>query len=555
MILSRLNLLSLGLALLVAAPAWAADPEWVASDEELLRSVETPTDSPALLEFFRRRTLREADRERILALIGKLGDDNFETREQATVDLIGLGSLARPQLQEATRFKDIEVVRRAERCLEVIDKVNGPAYLIAAVRLLGYRRPPGATEVLLAYAPNAEDVQVINEISKNLAVVGFQEGQPEPLLLAALADQHPGKRAVAAEALCRARVLEPLAAVRPLLQDRDVKVRQRVASALVEAQQKEGLPVLIELLNDLPRDQVWRVEDLLFRIAGDKAPPPASADDPAGRFKWQEAWRAWWKEQGPKLDLARLEQLRKPLGYTLLTIYGNRAGLTGSVLELDDQGKVRWQINNLSYPVDAQVLGADRVLVAEYTSKTVTERNLKGEIVWQKPVATFLIGARRLPNGNTFIVSRTQLLEVDRAGKEVWTLSRPDITAAVRLAAGDVLVATNVGQLVRLNAAGKELKSFPLGGTLYPIGGHMQVLPSGRIVVPLYGASKVVEFDPEGKQVHELAVNRPTSMFRLANGNTLVANRLQHQVIEYDRTGKVVWQYTAEGRPTSVSRR
>jgi hypothetical protein len=550
---SRLILLTLGL--LLTTSLRAADPEWVAADEELLRSVEAATDGPGLLEFFRQRTLREVDKERIRALIGKLANDDFETREKATADLIALGSLARSPLQEATRSKDVEVMRRAEHCLEIIEKVNRPAYLMAAVRLLAFRRPAGATEVLLAYVPNTEDLQVADEISKALAQVGLREGKADPLLLAALADRHAGKRAVAAEALCRARSAEPLAAVRPLLKDRDVKVRQRVASALVESGQKDGLPVLIELLNELPRDEVWRVEDLLFRVAGDKAPPPASVDDPAGRFKWQAAWKVWWQEQGPKLDLARLEQTRQPLGYTLLTFYGSRAGLTGSVVELDDQGKVRWQIDNLNYPVDAQVLGPDRVLVAEYGGKIVTERTLKGEVKWQRPVSTALISARRLPGGNTFIVSRTQLLEVDREGKEVWTLNRPDIGAAVRLPGGDVLVATNAGQLVRINAAGKEVKSFPLGGTVYPIGAQIQLLPSGRIVVPLYGVGKVVELDLEGKQVHELAATRPTSMFRLANGNTLVANRTQHQVVEYDRTGKVVWQYTAEGRPTSVSRR
>ncbi len=50
------------------------------------------------------------------------------------------------------------------------------------------------------------------------------------------------------------------------------------------------------------------VEDVLYRLAEDKSPTVAPGTDDAGRKKYREAWEAWWKDQGPKLDVAKLEE-------------------------------------------------------------------------------------------------------------------------------------------------------------------------------------------------------------------------------------------------------
>src|SRR5439155_22540262 len=115
---------------------------------------------------------------------------------------------------------------------------------------------------------------------------------------------------------------------------------------------------------------------------------------------------------------ARLDAQRY-LGYTLIVSQD-----TGTVLELGADGKPRWQLLNLQGPADAQVLPNGRVLVTEMHGGRVTERNLKNEVVWEKQV-NWPMGAQRLPNGNTFIVLRNQLLEVDRGGKEVFVYNRP----------------------------------------------------------------------------------------------------------------------------------
>src|SRR5207244_12664859 len=95
----------------------------------------------------------------------------------------------------------------------------------------------------------------------------------------------------------------------------------------------------------------------------------------------------------------------------------------GRVLEMDAAGKVRWEINALATPLDAQVLGEDRVLIAEQNNNRVTERNFKGEVKWEKQVPQ-PINVERLKNGHTFVMRRNGMHEFDREGKEVVSIQR-----------------------------------------------------------------------------------------------------------------------------------
>src|SRR5205823_6720960 len=112
----------------------------------------------------------------------------------------------------------------------------------------------------------------------------------------------------------------------------------------------------------------------------------------------------------------------------------------GEVVNLDGSNRPRWRVGGLQFPLDAQLLPGDRVLVAEHKGDRVTERNAKGDILWEKKVEGPLV-AQRLPNGHTFIANRNQLLEFDRDGKEVFTYTRPGgeaIMKAEKLPNGDI---------------------------------------------------------------------------------------------------------------------
>src|SRR5262245_53146659 len=60
-------------------------------DEELLKKAGLKTDSPSLLEFFRKRTLPEESRPAVLKFVKQLGSDVYAEREQAGQELIALG--------------------------------------------------------------------------------------------------------------------------------------------------------------------------------------------------------------------------------------------------------------------------------------------------------------------------------------------------------------------------------------------------------------------------------------------------------------------------------
>jgi outer membrane protein assembly factor BamB len=112
---------------------------------------------------------------------------------------------------------------------------------------------------------------------------------------------------------------------------------------------------------------------------------------------------------------------------------------------------------------------------------------------------------------------------------------------------------TQFGTFVRLDAAGKEQKSITISQNMGLAA--VDALPSGRIVVPIWGESKVVEFDADGKRVWEASANTPASAMRLPNGNTLVACNGSQEIIELDRNGKKVWEHKATGNPWRARRR
>jgi hypothetical protein len=370
------------------------------------------------------------------------------------------------------------------------------------------------------------------------------------VLLTALTDRIPIRRAAAAMALCQANVREQLPAVRKLLQDPEPTARLRVALALASLHERDAIPVLIALLGDLPTTQLWTVEDLLFRLAGDRAPAVGLGNDEDSRRKCRDAWAGWWREHGPQTDLGKLLPAQRLLGYTLVVVQQDKS--SGRVFELGVDGKPRWQISGLQYPLDAQVLPDDRVLIAEFNGHRVSERNFRGEILWEKQV-TNPIAVQRLSTGNTFIATRTQLFELDPSGKEVARQTIAGFVMAARKQNDGRIGCIIGGVFQQLDVAGKELKRWNVG-SVQTVGG-IDVLPGGRVLVVHVFANKVVEYDSTGKVLWEAQVNHPTSAVRLPNGNTLVACYDTGQVVELDQAGKTVWQHRTEGELARARRR
>src|SRR5262249_45356693 len=153
-------------------------------------------EGPALLDEFRRRTLTDARRTQIETLIRQLGDEAFDVRENAEVELLKVGQPALALLRQAVNDPDVEIRQRAQKCLRTLEKgpaTNAPA---AVSRLVALRKPEGAAEAVLGFIPYADDETTLSEAQSALAALALREdGQPEPALLKALEDKTPARRA------------------------------------------------------------------------------------------------------------------------------------------------------------------------------------------------------------------------------------------------------------------------------------------------------------------------------------------------------------------------
>ncbi|MFO0969559.1 MAG: HEAT repeat domain-containing protein [Gemmataceae bacterium] len=541
-------------------------PDTSEEDRKMLREIGQGSDGPALLEYFRKRTYKEADPKAVTASVKDLADEDFEVREKAYARLLGLGASALVGIKEAEKSPDTEVKRRAEELRIRIEASAQPNVQSAVARLVGKTRPAGAAEVLLNYIPFAADNNVVDEICIALGEVANPGGKVDPAVIKALDDERPIKRAAAGEALMRAGVKDELPSVRKLLKDKEATVRLRAGLSLARVYEKDALPPLVDLMKELNPEQLWPVEEILVRLAGEKAPQVSLGTNDETRKKAHAAWSDWLGKNMASIDLAKIDSESAQLGYTLIVMQnfgaimgGRRLPNQGEVMELDVAKKVRWKFNVTTYPVDAVVTGADSVLVCEFHGAKISERDTKGNVKWDKNVGGNPIGVQKLPGGNIFVVMQNRLLEMDRMGKEIYTIDRPghDIFRARKLRSGDVAFVTNTGQYVRMDPKTKAVvKSFAVG-QIPVLFGSIDVLASGHVVVPDFNRHRVVEFDADGKEVKAFNVLQfPNSVQRLPNGNTLVSSQNTRRVVEYDRTGTEVWSHNiTDGQPFVAHRR
>ena len=519
-------------------------------------------DDKVLLDEFKSRTMTDDERDQALALIQKLDDVSADVREKASTELVGMGLRVAPLLRQASTSPNPRIGPFAQKCLQLIEKDAPNPLPAAAGRLLALRAPDGAVPTLLAYLPYADSDSAAEELRDLLARLAVHDPQAGPALVKALGDRIGIRRSAAAVALVRRGAGDDLPAVKKLFKDSDPDVRLRTALAvLTAARDKDAVPVLIGLLGDLPADQVWQAEDMLTFLAGDKAPTVSAVGDADARKKAGAAWAEWWAANNAGIDLAKIDlNEKRELGY-LLAVEMNFPGKpTGRIIEQDAAGKVRWQIENINWPQDAQVTAGNRVLVIDNNGMRVTERETtSGKILWEKNVqGAFRV--QRLPNGNTFVACRNALIELDRSSehKEVFNQPRLNDTIldAQKMRDGQIEVVTYQGVYSRLDAQGKELKSSRVPFNFaFGVGGG-EVLPNDHVLLSSPNTGKVYEYDLDGKTVMEANVQLANNFFRLPNGHTLVTCMNQTHVVELDPTGKVVNDMKDLAfRPWRVSRR
>jgi hypothetical protein len=551
------RLVALVLLLLVCAVDLRGDEPEPNPDEVLLKKAGIAADGPALLAFFRARTLSDEEQARLVDKVQRLGDPSFPVRRKAAAELVAAGRAALPALRAALKDPDPERARRVAQSVQAIEAASDPGVTIAVARLLGVRNPEGAAETVLNYLPFAEDEVLEEDLLATLRVVGLRDGKPEAALLANLRDGKPVRRAAAAFVLGRLAAADRPAGVAALLADSDARVRFRAAQALLAGKEKAAVPVLVALLEEGPASLAYAAEGMLGRIAGEDAPRVwlGSGDDEE-RKRCRSAWAGWWKDHADDLPVTALDVEERQIGLTLICCCDGYNNGKGKVWEVDARGNTRWEINTANYPVDAVMVSDQIVLIAEQSGMCVTERDRKGAVLWEHKVRENLVNCQRLPNGNTFLATYSQMLEVTRDHKELYNFPtrHGTIYSAARLRNGHIAYLGSNGVLAEIDAKGQEIRALKVdasGAGLY----KFEALAGGRFLLGQNGVRKVVELDGTGKVVWDCPLANANSVSRLPGGNVLACSWPDRRVVEVNRSGRILWELKLDGGPLRIQRR
>lgn len=495
--------------------------------------------SDKLVAILQERTPTLEEKKEIEGLIKKLGASSADDREAATNNLLKYGIKAMAQLREASGDEN-NIGRGAARVMVLIEREGSFQELpMAVVRVLGMQSSLEAVQALLGFLPYAPTPEMKDTIQEVLPAVAARAENSKDFLVKALTDPMKERRLAAVHTLASLPAHQD--EVKQALSSEDPSMRFRAAMSLANARDKSAIPTLIKLLADAPVNDAWRIEEYLLRIAGSAHPKVSLSSAGSNRKPVSEAWAKWWDANKDSVALIPVRDSQHLLGYTLVIEYYNSRTSRGRVMELDRAGKIRWEIQGLNYPYDAQFLGHNRIAIAEQNMNRVTIRDLKGkelsQIQVQQPFVT-----QKLSNGSLFIAGRYHLVVADRKGNKSYERRVNDyLMAATRLKNGDFAYVTNSYVYKRLDSKGAVKKTFTLPNS--PRGGsrYVEMLPNGNVLQALYSERKVMEVDPNGKVVWEAKdIERPNLATRLPNGHTLVCSRNAHKVTELDRTGKVV---------------
>ena len=529
------------------------------ADAKTLADAGIAADKPdALLEYFRVRTVNDEQRGEILSLIRAMGDDSFAARQEATAEMIRYGLPAVGLLRKATEGPDFEIALRATHCLDQIEKVPSALLSAAVARRLAELKPENTAEVLLAHLPYADNEAAGDAIRDTLSAVAIRDKAPNSVIVNTAKSGSEPRSGAAAEALVRGGATDAFGLVRGLMNDdkTDPDKRARLAIALVTAAgAKSAVPLMIRLMTEGSLQHAWQVEAILCRLEEKDRPKETVGSNRDDRIKSRDAWLSWWVKNGETVELAKLKDGPRVMGYTLILQMDN-SNSNGSVVELGADKKVRWRIDGLNFPIDIDVLGEDRFLIAEHNGHQISERDRQGRVLWQHRVL-MPVSVKRLKDGNTFVAARNQLYIFDKDKKQVWNMPRNqhDIVCARYLPNDQIVFMTNSGRCVRVDKKTKKIeKEFAVGRVQY--WSSIDVLPGDKVLVT--GYNSVMEYDLKtGKKLDwSKSVNGPTCVQRLINGNTLINATNETRIFEVAQDGSQKWEYRPVGaRPWKAFRR
>ena len=449
----------------------------------------------------------------------------------------------------------------------------------ALLRLSKDRQPGAVTAIIRGgslYGPGLFDV-ARQAIRKH---VGDDD---LPALAAAMTGPTPARR-LALMGLSRLQQKSVNDILKKGLTDAEETVRLEASVVLCNRGERDGLPVMVDLLNSERLAVRTRTASYLRRMTG-KTLGYLPYEAPGKRIAPVRKWREWVKAEGKSASLQPVSPVRVFFGRTLIANYSNNfveeideagrrtkriflsnpiavAGLPNghrlvatssqlAVIEYDENWKEVGRISTSQYgtPYSVQRLDNGNTLVACYGSGVrlgsgvspissrgkVLEFDPKGKVVWQFHYGGMITHAERLENGNTLVsVYRTYSTSTSPSLRSGGFSKRP---SGSRIS-GRTRTVSSVGKVLEVDASKKVVRQIRNNVT-YPWSARR--LANGNTLIADANRSRVVEIDPKDQIVgRQIGIATPRHAQRLPNGNTLVTH--QGGVTEWDPSGKLVWQ-------------
>jgi outer membrane protein assembly factor BamB len=412
--------------------------------------------------------------------------------------------------------------------------------LFQAFRVIKQQAKPATAEILAATAL-VDKPNLVNAARQALVATAAQTDAE--LLRAAIGNENPRTRVVAAAALSKSLGDDAPAILATLLDDANDEVKLTAATALADRGDRRALNSFGKLLDSEDLQVRSRSVAALRALTGQKIKYLAyeKADD---RMAGAEEWRRWISANGETAELKfPIGDSQVMLGRTLVAYYSQN-----KVVEYDADRKKVWELNNVNQPWGADGLPNGHRLICSYNGQFVAEYDESGKEVWRKDgLPGYASHAHRLEDGNTLVSCSNvnKVVEISPDGKTVWEQTINGYPQdARRLDNGNTLIALQTtNRVVEIDRSGK---------VIWEVTENMQGpfaarrLDNGNTLVALSGAGQVVEIDQNKKVVwRQQGLSSPYDAQRLDNGNTLIVDT--RGMREVDPDGNTVWEHNEGG--------
>ncbi len=231
----------------------------------------------------------------------------------------------------------------------------------------------------------------------------------------------------------------------------------------------------------------------------------------------------------------------------------NDHGPGGEILAIAwPSGRVLWRKSN-HRGTEVGVTPSGNVLFIEDPKGVVTELDSEQKVVWQyKTEKASLVSVQRLKNGNTLMVDdvASRLYEVSPGGEVVWSVEKPEykgqaMRRARRTQAGTTVVAVQKpGIFLELDSKGNVLRQMDFKNRMPA---HAWPMDDGGLLIGLAGPGEVRRLDAAGKTLMTFAGTNGTARMAWTSGFTetpegglIVSDYMGARIVEFDGQGKVL---------------